>query len=373
MNRRLRDEAQAFDEAWANRARVRPEQWNDEVAGLVACAEQLCEAAVAEPTPEFRSALRTQLMAEASTVLAPTPASTASTRTAPVRAPRRTTSHGFRRRLAGLTAALVSSAGFVGLVGASAEALPGEMLYPVKRSVENVELAFHKDDVDRGEFRLEQASERLAEARRLTEEGSPKDREHIAPVLSEFAEQAKDGSGALFRAYGHDGSEESITVINDFSASAAVDLAQLSGKVPGDADRAFQVAATTVSQLVTKASTLCGTCGSADVTGLVDAVSSLTGAPAPQATDPIEKPDVTPDDIDTSIQVPGDDSTKPLLPSVKVPSLAPSPSSGPTSSPTKSPTKVKQLTDPVVGGLLGDKEDPGLVDGLLRNLLGTTK
>jgi len=369
MNRRLRDEAQAFDEAWENRARMRPEQWSSEVAGLVTCAEQICEAAVAEPTPEFRSALRTQLMAEASTVLAPAPA-----RTSPVRAPRRTTSHGFRRRLAGLTAAVVSSAGFVGLVGASAEALPGEMLYPVKRGVENVELAFHKDDVDRGEYRLDQAEERLAEARRLTEEGAPQDRQHIAPVLEDFAEQAKDGSGALFRAYGHDGSEESITAINDFSAAAAAELARLSGHVPVEADQEFQVAATTISQLVTKASTLCATCGSADVTGLVDAVSSLTGAPPAQTADPIGKPDVTPDDIDTSIQVPVDEGTKPLLPTVKVPSLTPSsPSSGPTTAPTKSPSKVKQLTDPVVGGLLGTKEDPGLVDGLLRNLLGTNK
>ncbi len=366
MNRRLRDEAQAFDEAWNSRARGSAGHWDHEVADLVACAEQLCESAVAEPSAEFRSALRTQLMTEASTVLSPVAAR-------PQHAPRpplRTPSLRFRRRLAGLTAALVSSAGFVGLVGASAEALPGEMLYPVKRGVENVELAFHKDDVARGEYRLEQASERLAEARRLTDSGSPQASDHIAGVLSDFAAQAKDGSGALFRAYGHSGSEESITVVNDFSASAAADLAQLSGKVPSEADLAFQTAASTVSQLVTKASTLCTSCGTADVSGLVDAVSSLTGAPAP-VTDPIENPDVTPEDIDTTIQVPVDKSVLPVIPEIEIPDLTITPS--PTSSPTKSPTKVKELTDPVVGGLVGTKDEPGLVDGLLRGLLGGGK
>ena len=70
MNRRQRDEAQAFDEAWEARARTHRAPFDDEVAHLVACAEQLCEAAVIEPSAEFRYALRTQLMTEAATVLA---------------------------------------------------------------------------------------------------------------------------------------------------------------------------------------------------------------------------------------------------------------------------------------------------------------
>ena len=169
---------------------------------------------------------------------------------------------------------------------------------------------------------------------------------------------------------GHSGPEESITVVNDFSAWAPADLAQLSGKVPSEADLAFQTAASTVSQLVTKASTLCTSCGTAHVSGLDDAVSSLTGAPAP-VTDPIENPDVTPEDIDTTIQVPVDKSVLPVIPEIEIPDLTITPS--PTTSPTKSPTKVKELTDPVVGGLVGTKDEPGLVDGLLRGLLGGGK
>jgi hypothetical protein len=364
MNRRQRDEARAFDEAWEARARAPRSSWDHEVAELVACAEQLCEAAIAEPSPEFRTALRTQLMTEAATVLAPV--GTRPVR--PHRAPVRTPSFGFRRRLAGATAALVTAGGFVGLVGASAEALPGEMLYPVKRGVENVELAFHKDDPARGEFRLAQASERLAEARRLTDDGSPQSSEHVAGALDDFATQARDGAGALFRAYGQSGSQQSITDVNDFSAAAAADLAQLSGRVPADADPSFQAAATTVSELVTKASRLCTSCGTADVTGLVGAVSSLGGATpdgaAGQSTDPAGglTDGSTP-------EVPIDESTVPEAPKIIIPSLPALEPTPPSTSSTQDPPKIKKLTDPLVGTLLGDDDQQGVVPNLLDGLL----
>ena len=63
---RRADDAQSFEEAWSGRA-PRDEQ----IAQLVRFAETLCEAAVAEPTPEFRLSLRTALMAEAETALVP--------------------------------------------------------------------------------------------------------------------------------------------------------------------------------------------------------------------------------------------------------------------------------------------------------------
>ena len=61
---RRADDAQSFNEAWSGRA-PRDEQ----IAELVRFAETLCEAAVAEPTPEFRLSLRSSLMTEAQTAL----------------------------------------------------------------------------------------------------------------------------------------------------------------------------------------------------------------------------------------------------------------------------------------------------------------
>ncbi len=355
MNRRLRDEAWAFDEAWDARARGARAGWDNEIADLVACAEHICESAVAEPSAEFRSSLRTQLMTEATMVLAPAHARPRTHRPL-VRSP----SFAVRRRLAGATAALVTAGGFVGMVGASAEALPGEMLYPVKRGVENVELAFHKDDLSRGRYRLTQASERLAEARRLTDGSSPQSQEHVAGVLDDFAEQAKAGSGALFRSYGLSGSVQSITLINDFSAAAAADLAHLSGKVPSDADQSFQAAAITVSELVTKASSLCTSCGTADVAGLVDAVNSLGGAANHTGQSAGPTASGTTDE-------PGSKSLLPT-PDIEVPSLPlgqePSPSTG-----SKEAPKGNDVTDPVVGALLGDDDEEGVVPNLLDNLL----
>ena len=357
MNRRQRKDAQAFDQAWNARARIPRAHLDDEIARLVACAEQLCEAAVAEPSPAFRSSLRVQLMAEASTVLAPPDPRTDRPH---VHRPIRTPSFAIRRRLAGATAALVTAGGFVGMVGASAAALPGEMLYPVKRGVENVELAFQNDDVSRGEYRLTQASERLAEARRLTDDNSPQSREHIAGALDDFAAQAKDGSSALFRSYGQSGSEQSITVVNDFSAAAAADLAQLSGRVPSNADPSYQTATNTVSELVSKASRLCASCSAADVTKLVDAVTSLGGsAPSSGAT-------ATTQDGDTA-DVPTDEGLLPT-PKITIPSL-PTIESPNAEAPTPKAPTIKDATDPVVGGLLGDDEQEGVIPELLDTLL----
>jgi hypothetical protein len=279
----------------------------------------------------------------------------------PVRIP----SYALRRRLAGITAALVTAASFIGLVGTSAQALPGEMLYPVKRAVENVELAFHNDDLARGQFRLTQASERLAEARRLTDAGSPQSQSHIGGALDDFAVQAKDGSSALFRDYGHRGSEQSITVVNDFSAAAAADLARLAGSVPSDASDSFRAAADTVTDLVTKASTLCTTCGSADVPDLVGAVSSLGNQP--KAAEPTSKPTTAGKDSGGSAGADKSGSapkiTVPTVPLVQQP----------TTSSTQDAPRLTDVTDPAVGTLLGDEDQPGVVGGLVDGLLDGTK
>src|SRR4051794_1334959 len=103
IGRRAHDDAQSFEEAWSGRA-----PGDAHIAELVRLAESLCEAAVAEPTPAFRESLRTQLMTEAQTVLVPLPAK-------PSTVPTRQTSPA-RRRVAGLTAAMVASAGVIGIV-----------------------------------------------------------------------------------------------------------------------------------------------------------------------------------------------------------------------------------------------------------------
>lgn len=355
-----RDDAEAFHEAWTTGAPS-----TGEVARLVDAAEALCRSAVAEPRPEFRTSLREQLMAEAATVLVATPAPAVAPARA-VAAPERP--HRARRRIAGIAVAAVSSAGVVGMVAGSAQAVPGDVLYPVKRGVENVELAMHRSEESRGTYRLEIASERLREARAVIAEGSPTERSQIPALLADFSENAETGSQELFSAYDTDGSDAAVQSVNDFAAVSSLDLSGMAKDVPDDAASAFTEAARIVTGLVGQAEQLCPSCGEVEV-GL------LTGALAPSK------------DAGSGSSARADD-TKPASssserekaaasadsePTVSVPAAPrPSATARPTT-PSPAPSTaggLKAVTDPLLGGLLGDDEQEGLVPGLLNGLLG---
>ncbi|WP_332643876.1 DUF5667 domain-containing protein [Aeromicrobium sp.] len=343
IGRRAND-AQAFDQAWSGRA-PRDEQ----IAQLVQFAETLCEAAVAEPTPEFRLSLRSALMTEAQTALIPV---RSKARTMPTV----TTQRPVRRRIAGLTAAALASAGVVGLVSTSASAVPGDMLYPVKRSVESVQLALHQDDGSRGAFLLSQASERLAEARQLSDNPSARTDSLIASTLDDFSSQAETGSNSLFDEFDSNGKTKSIQKVNDFAAAAAAELATMSTLVPESAEDSFTSAAKTISQLAIEASSLCSTCSSADAQSLVNAVTALTQASSA-------------DDLREASSTKKSDTSE----STKTPTTSGSTGSTPTPAPAPLPTvtvppiSLAPITDPLIDGLLGEE---GLVPGLLNGLLG---
>jgi hypothetical protein len=354
IGRRSHGAARAFDEAWRGGT-----PRDEHIAELVRVAEDLCEAAVVEPSPAFRGSLRTQLMAEAATVLIPLPPPArrpvvASARSGPA-----------RRRLASITAVLIATGGAVGIVTSSASAVPGDMLYPVKRSVETVELQLHRDDASRGSFQLTQASERLAEARRLSADG--RSVELIAETLDDFSTSATDGSTKLFSDFTSTGQEKSIRTVNDFAASSSASLFQLSRQLPADAADSFASAADAITDLVTEASSLCDDCAPADIGSLaashpeVDAPKAAPKASAGGRTEPSDRPTKRAAD-------PAKDA--PAAPSR--PTVAPTTGSTPTpAAPTTTAPSLKDLTDPLVGGLLGNDEQPGLVPGLLNGLLGT--
>lgn len=344
---RRADDAQSFDEAWSGRT-PRDEQ----IAQLVRFAETLCEAAVAEPTPEFRLSLRSTLMAEAQTALVPVESTPRSIAPAPTR-------HPVRRRVAGLTAAALTSAGAVGLVASSASAVPGEMLYPVKRSVESVQLALHTDDGSRGAFLLAQASERLAEARQLSDNPSPRTDALIASTLDDFSNQAETGSNSLFDEFDDDGKKRSIQKVNDFAAAAATELATLSSLLPESAEDSFTSAAKTISELAVQASSLCATCSAADAQALVNAVTALTQGPAVEETEPASS---TKKSTETTPKpgaavVTGGPTTPAPAPTTAPPAILP-------------PIDLTPVTDPLIDGLLGEE---GLVPDLLNGLLGGGK
>jgi hypothetical protein len=351
IGRRSHDDAQSFEEAWGGRAPS-----DEHIAELVRFVERLCEVAVVEPSPMFQESLRTRLMTEAETALGPLPTASGTT---PTRAGRP-----IRRRVAGLTAAMVASAGIVGIVASSASAVPGEMLYPVKRSVESVELVMHRDEASRGSFQLRQASERLAEARELSGNGGS---EHlIAESLDDFATKAESGSADLFSDFTGNGEKKAIRVVNDFAVEATAHLSMLSAQLPPGADDSFDAATAAISDLATQASSLCVSCTTGDLQQLVASASGLSvkarDSTGPSSSDGTSRPRSHPATDSASSSA----TPSPTAPTPKPIVTLPRPTTAPT---TKAPS-LSDITDPVLGAVLGDDNQEGLLPGLLNGLLG---
>lgn len=358
MTRRRDADAHAFHEAWENGAPT-----DGEMTDLLRTAEMLCREASAAPSPDFRASLREELMAEAASVLVADPASLRARPPAPD--PR--TGRG-RKRAAGVAAALVTSLGAVSMVASSASAIPGDVLHPVKLGVEQVQLSFKDQGAERGSFQLERASERLREAAALAEAGRASE---VATSLQRFDQLAGEGSTALFADFTGAGRTESVEEVNAFVADAT-DV--LTGLEPDDAYAAqWDEAARSLSSLALESSRLCARCAIPDVDALV---RSVTAAAQDQTLQDSQTRETT-----APPAAPG--ATR--APSRAVTGAEPPPASAPTSNPpatgttprpapsASSPPRLSDVTDPLLGPILGNSETEGLIPGLLNGLLGSPK
>ncbi|MEU4166075.1 DUF5667 domain-containing protein [Streptomyces sp. NPDC026665] len=123
----------------------------------------------------------------------------------------------------GLTVGVAAGA-FGGVAAASSDALPGDSLYGLKRGMEDIKLGLAHGDSDRGELYLDQASNRLNEARRLMERGRSGHLDHeslgeIRRALSGMQHDASEGHRLLHEAYARDGSLGPIQTLSAFSRS----------------------------------------------------------------------------------------------------------------------------------------------------------
>lgn len=336
-------------EADAFEAALRGAPADAAVSDLVRHAEALCaRAAAVAPSDDFRLALRERLMADAPALLTAHARPVATV----VAAPR---TSGVRRRVARLSAAAIVAVGGVGIVASSAQAVPGDMLYGVKRSVESVELALHRSDASRGEFQLEQARERLAEAEHLADQG---DLERSATALADFRSQADAGTADLFTHYEADGETASVESVNDFAAESASTLTDLAEQFPAASSDPIELAMNTVRDIATQASALCTECSPVTLPEL-----QASASPTAETTTP-------------TAPTGGSSSASPTTPPSSAPGApAPTPSKTPSlalpvsPSPSPSPSAAPQIpvVTPLVEGLLGEN---GLVPTLLGGLLG---
>lgn len=226
---------------------------------VVRVAEALCQAGVTAPRPEFVQALRTQLVSEAATASAPQTTVRQVEHQLPAPYSHRAKP---RRRLGALAATFALIGGSFGLITQSAQAQPGDLLYPIKRGIENVDVALTHDDFTTGSDRLDIAQKRVAEVAALSA-GNETDSRVVkltTQTLDAFSEQAEQGANALFQSYNNNGNTDAIDAVTSFTRSSSKTLAVLSESLPESASDSYAAAAKTLIKLNIRAGQLCSGC-----------------------------------------------------------------------------------------------------------------
>jgi hypothetical protein len=221
--------------------------------------------------------------------------------------------HGRRIRLVASTAALVLLGGGIGSAAAAQQAMPGDTLYGMKRSIENVSTNVGIGDDSRGRRDLEHAMTRLSEVDELAESGG--DVATINSTLDVFSAQARKGVSRLVASYQQDGDESSITAITTFITNARQALGELAPKLPPESLKSAVEALATIEQLAQHTTVACPKC---------DAPKPAKGSGSQP-----NRPGV---------------STEPSDGPTTKPSTAPTPGASVSGQPTTAPSKVPNTT-----------------------------
>lgn len=262
--------------------------------------------------------------------------------------------HGRRIRLVASTAALVLLGGGIGSAAAAQQAMPGDTLYGMKRSIENVSTNVSVGDDSRGRRDLEHAMTRLSEVQQLADSGGSVGT--INSTLDDFSAQARKGVSRLVASYQQDGDKTSITAITTFITNARQALGELAPKLPPESLKSAVEALATIEQLAQHTSVACPKC---DAPKPAKGGGSQPNRPAPttEPSDPgnggpTTKPSTVPTPGASTTQVP---STAPsTLPNTTIlqesstpqPSLKLPPKTSSSHSPTTTPTVVPTLPTP---------------------------
>lgn len=354
-------------------------------ASLVATATLLREQPAPSPRPEFVTELRAQLMAAAVTELVPGPRLVgADGRPAQRRSRLR------ERHLGAAAAAAVLVATTAGVAAAADTSLPGDTLYPVKRGLEQLQIAMNSNDAARGAEHLRLAGERLDEVEGLLENGASV--EQIGSALTAYSEHAEEGSHLMFRAYQSEANPNDIAAVREFTTTQVRQVEEIADLAPPTSTSEFGAVAGLLSEIDQQARVLCQDCS-----GAAAVAATLAD---PNATDPIIELVAAP--VESAIQtlrqvLPptlGDDARAAERTARNTPKLPTLPEAGDSTtgqtpgqtSPTDALTQpVKPLTDIVdnvttglplpetVKRITRPITDPltGTVDGLLDGTLGT--
>ena len=155
------------------------------------------------------------------------------------------------------------------LVGATATlsvvaqaALPGDVLYPLKRGIESVHAGISVGDEGKGTTLLASASTRLDEVSRLD---AGEHEAEIAETLDDFTTQAIEASDLLLASYAEERDDKTVTELRGFTASSMESLSDLDGKLPPSAQDEWVHAVTTLVRIDDEARLSCPTCAGVDL------------------------------------------------------------------------------------------------------------
>jgi hypothetical protein len=347
-----------------------------ELLEAVELVGRLRTAGAVAPRPEFSAELRHRLLEQAA-ARAATTATPLTVHTAPddsddppgsedvgasVTDIRRR--QGRRIRLVASTAALVLLGGGIGSAAAAQQAMPGDTLYGMKRSIENVATNVGVGDDSRGRRDLEHAMTRLSEVQELAGNGGSVGT--INATLDDFSAQSRKGVSRLVASYQQDNDESSITAITAFITSARQALVELAPKLPPESLKSGVEALATIEQLAQHTSAACPKCAAPKPSGSPNngtnnqpnrtspGTGSESSNPVKTSSSPKASATTVPTPVDsTSLQpttVPTKlpnttivESTAPPPTSLKTPPL-PSSSNSPIATPTVLPSTLTPTT-----------------------------
>jgi len=303
---------------------------------------------------DFVSELRSQLVVEAARMARPVVDDEMRLRLTPRRR------QGARERRAATVLggfAIVAATGSMAM--ASQSALPGDVLYPVKRAIENAQTNLQSDDAAKAQTLIAHAERRLQEAEQLTAEGA--DAATVAATLQDFTDQSNQATELALDDYAATGDQEAIGELRSFADDSMDDLDELGDVVPADARPALITAAQSVLQLDSAAFQICPTCGDGPVTelpefalqsvelGAQDLVELLSLQPTEQSVA------VPTTDIDTSEveEIAGEEPEQPDEQADVEPEVPVVPPVDPSVDPEPTPGPIRDLGDKIKDGLGG--------------------
>lgn len=207
---------------------------------------------VPEPDPEFAARLRATLLRE------PVPASpfarfwdVLDRRTARLRNSVRAATAG------GVAAALL---GTTGVALAAQHAVPGDLLYGLKRGTESLRLQVARGDVADGRLHLAHAEERLEELTAMHADG-PGELGPTLDTLESMDDSAVDGAEALLRAFVETADAGLTALVSDFTARQAAGLDELEDRVPAAAVPAVAASRELLRRIDVRVAEVAAPCG----------------------------------------------------------------------------------------------------------------